>query len=64
MAVPPVGTVYQRYCPAAPPAAESVTVPVPHRAPPVVVGAVGSVLIVAVTGVRALSQVPLFIATW
>ena len=64
MAVPPVGTVYQRYCPAAPPAAESVTVPLPHRAALVVVGAVGIVFMVAVTAVRVLSQMPLFIATW
>ena len=63
MAVPPVGTVYHRYCPAAPPAAVSVTVPVPHRAAAVVVGAAGIVLTVAVTAVRVLSQIPLFIAT-
>ena len=63
MAVPPVGTVYHRYCPAAPPAAESVTAPVPQRAALVVVGAAGIVLMVAVTAVRVLSQVPLLMAT-
>ena len=63
MAVPPVGTVYHLYCPAVPPAAESVTVPVPHRLFPVVVGEVGIGLMVAITIVRALSQVPLLMAT-
>ena len=63
-AVPPEATVYHLYCPFVPPIALKVTLPGKHDSPPVVVGAVGNVLMVAVTGVRALSQVPLFIATW
>jgi hypothetical protein len=62
-AVPPVATVYQRYCPALPPDAVKVSVPLPQMLAPVAVGAVGKLLIVAMTGVRALSQVPLSIAT-
>jgi hypothetical protein len=63
IAVPPDATVYHRYWPAAPPLAESVTVPVPHRAAAVVVGAAGIELMVAVTGERVPSQNPLFRAT-
>ncbi len=62
IATPPVGTVYQRYCPAAPPDAVNVTFPVPHRDAPVVVGAAGIVFMVATTSVRVLSQSPLLIA--
>ena len=58
MAVPPVATVYHLYWPLVPPDAVSVTAPVPHDELPVVVGAVVE-LIVATTGVLALSQVPL-----
>ena len=46
MAVPPVGTVYQRYCPAEPPLAVSVTVPGPQLDPGDTPGAVGAGLIV------------------
>lgn len=63
ISVPPVATVYQRYCPATAPAAFSVTVPVPQLAPPVVVGAAGIVLMVATTIVLVLSQVPLLMDT-
>lgn len=63
IAVPPVGTVYQRYCPAAPPEAFNVTEPFPHLLAPVVAGAAGIVLIVAVTIVLTLSQMPLLMAT-
>jgi hypothetical protein len=60
MAVPPVDVVYHRYCPAVPPAATSVALDGPHADVPVVVG---GVLMVAITAVRILSQVPLFSAT-
>ena len=63
MAVPFVATVYQRYCPFVPPEAVSVRLAGVHDALPVVVGAVGGVLIVAVTAVRVLWQVPLLTAT-
>ena len=63
MAVPPVGTVYQRYCPAEPPLAVSVTVPGPQFDPGVTPGALGMGLIVATTDVLLLSHVPLLIAT-
>ena len=62
MAVPPVATSYQRYCPLVPPEAVSVAAPVPHDELPVVVGAVIE-LIVATTGVLALSHVPLLMDT-
>ena len=58
MAVPPVAATYHRYCPLIPPEAVSVAAPVPHDELPVVVGAVVE-LIVATTGVLALSHVPL-----
>ncbi|MBN8651007.1 MAG: hypothetical protein J0L67_06255 [Cytophagales bacterium] len=64
MAVPPVGTVYQRYCPATAPEALSTTVPVPQRVAPVPPGAPGIMLMVAITDVRILSHVPLLMATW
>ena len=63
MAVPPVGTVYQRYCPAEPPLAVSVTVPGPQLDPGVTPGAAGIGLIVATTELRGPSQVPLSIDT-
>ena len=63
MAVPPVGTVYQRYCPAEPPVAVSVTVPDPQFDPGVTPGALGTGLIVATTELRGPSQVPLSIDT-
>ena len=63
-AVPPDATVYHLYCPFVPPIALKVTLPGKQDSAPVVVGAVGNVLIVATTGVRALSHVPLLIATW
>ena len=63
MAVPPVGTVYQRYCPAEPPVAVRVTVPGPQFDPGVTPGALGTGLIVATTDVLLLSQVPLLIDT-
>ena len=63
MDVPPVGTVYHLYCPAAAPAALNVNAADPHEDAPVVVGGVGERLIVAITGVRALSQVPSLIET-
>jgi hypothetical protein len=63
IAVPPVETVYHRYCPALPPEALSMTAEEPHAEAPVVEGAAGMVLIVAMTEVLALSQNPLFRAT-
>ena len=63
IAVPPVATVYQRYCPFVPPAAESVIAPAPQVLLPIVVGAVGIKLIMAFTGVLMLSQVPLSMET-
>jgi hypothetical protein len=42
MAVPPEAAVYQRYCPADPPVAEHVGIPVPHCVLFETVGAVGS----------------------
>ena len=63
MAVPPVGTVYQRYCPAEPPVAVRVTVPGPQLDPGVTPGAAGTGLIVATTELRGPSQVPLSIDT-
>ena len=57
-AVPPVATSYQRYCPFTAPDAVRVTKPAPHDEPPVAVGAEGGVLIVAITEVLVLSQVP------
>ena len=63
MAVPPVGTVYHRYCPALPPEALNVTAEGPQAALPVVDGAEGMVLMVATTMVLLLSQVPLLILT-
>ena len=62
IAVPPVGRVYQRYCPAAPPAAVSIRLAAVHDALPVVVGAAGGVLMVAITAVQILSHVPLLMA--
>ena len=63
IAVPPVGTVYQRYCPAEPPVAVKVTVPGPQLDPGVTPGAAGIGLIVATTDVLLLSQVPLSMDT-
>lgn len=63
MEVPPDATVYQRYSPAEPPEAERAAIPLPQREVPVVVGAVGTELTVAVTSVLMLSQVPLLMAT-
>lgn len=55
MAVPPELTVYQRYCPLAPPEAMSTIDPLPHRLLLVVVGAEGiaftvNVAVFVVTG--------------
>ena len=61
--VPPDDTVYHRYCAAEPPEALSVIAADPQEALPVVPGADGIVLIVAVTEVLAPSQVPLLILT-
>ena len=63
MAVPPEATVYHRYWPFVPPAAVSVRVAALHEEAPVVVGALGGVLIVPVTAVRVLSHVPLLMET-
>ena len=51
MAVPPVGTVYQRYCHAEAPLAHSVTVPGPQLDPGVTRGTAGYGLIVAMADV-------------
>ena len=63
MAVPPVDTVYQRYCPAVPPEADKVRLAVVQEKFPVTEGAAGAVLMVAVTAVRVPSHVPLLMAT-
>ena len=63
IAVPPVGTVYQRYRPLAPPEALSVAVDGLQTVAPVVAGADGKGFMVAVTAVLVLSHVPVFIAT-
>ena len=63
IAVPPVDTAYHRYCPLVPPDALSVRDAVPQLEAPVAVGAVGGVLICAITEVLVLSQVPLLMAT-
>jgi hypothetical protein len=62
-AVPPEETVYHRYCPLVPPDAFNVREPIPHRLTAEVVGAVGVVLMVAVTAVRELSHIPLLMET-
>jgi hypothetical protein len=46
---PPFETEYQSIVKPAPPVAERTTVPVPHREPPVTVGAEGMALTVATT---------------
>ena len=46
MAVPPVATVYHRYCPLVPPDAVSVSAALPHEVLLVVVGAAGKELTV------------------
>ena len=56
---PPDETVYHRYCPADPPEADNVSEALPQDELPVVDGADGIVLIVAVTADLALSQIPL-----
>jgi len=61
--VPPVAAVYQMYCPFVPPDAVNVTEEFIQPAALVVVGAEGRGLIVAVTGVRVLSHVPLVMLT-
>ena len=59
MAVPPVATVYQRYCPLVPPDALSTTeAEGPHEEPGDVEGGGGTGLMVAVTATRVLSHVP------
>ena len=64
MAMPPVGNVYHLYCPFVPPETETVTAAVPHELPLTGrVGAVGMGLMVAVTGVRVLSHVPVLMET-
>ena len=63
IAAPPVATVYQRYCPFVAPEALIIIAEGEQPDAPVVVGAVGMGLIVAITEVRALSQVPLLIET-
>ena len=63
MADPPDESVYHRYCPADPPEAVSVRAALPGEECQVVEGAAGIVLIVAVTAVRVLSQIPLLIET-
>ena len=61
--VPPVATVYQRYCPFTPPDALSVMAEAPQADPPVTVGAGGGVaLIVATTAARVLSHDTILIA--
>lgn len=63
IAVPPVATVYHRYCPLLPPDALKIIDDGPQAAADVAVGAVGNGMMVAVTEVRAPSQVPLSMET-
>ncbi len=63
MAAPPDGVVYHRYNPGDPPDADNVTGDDEQLLAPVVVGALGGILIVAVTLVLVLSHVLLLIAT-
>ena len=60
---PPEETVYHLYCPADPPDALNVNAALPQDELPVVDGAEGMVLVVAVTAVLELSQIPLLIET-
>ena len=62
-ALPPVADAYHLYCPFVPPDAVSVTAVEAQPLAPVAVGLDGGVFIVAITTVRVLSQLPLFIAT-
>ena len=54
--VPPVATLYHLKFPSVVPAALSVKLPAPHLLAPVTDGAEGTVLIVAITSMRTLSQ--------
>ena len=58
IAVPPVTILYHRYCPLIPPAADNVNTAGIHEFASVVVGGDGNGITVAVTIVRALSQLP------
>ena len=60
---PPEETVYHLYCPADPPDEVNVKAALPQEELPVVDGADGIVLIVAVTEVLELSQTPLLMET-
>ena len=62
-AVPPLAAVYHRYSPFVPPEALSVSEDELQDAAPVETGATGVLLMVAITGDRRLSHVPLLIAT-
>jgi hypothetical protein len=61
--VPPIATSYHLKFPSVVPAALSVKLPAPHRLAPVTDGAEGTVLIVAMTSILALSQKALTIET-
>ena len=63
IAVPLVGTVYHRYCPAVPPEAFNVKDDVPQAEAPVAPGVEEGEFIWASTEVRGLSQVPLLMET-
>ena len=61
---PPDEVAYQRaVVPLAPTDAARFTVPGPQVVPPLAIGAVGTVFIVAVTGVLLLSQLPIVVVT-
>jgi len=61
--VPPIATVYQRYCPLVPLEAFRIIADREQPDAPVVMGAVGIRLMVAITEVRLLSHVPLSMET-
>ena len=63
MEVPPETTVYQRYWPLVPPMAVSMTAPGPQELPAVATGEIGTGVMIALTAVRLLSQIPLLMAT-
>lgn len=60
---PPVSVVYQRYCPLTPPVAVRMAAAPEQMLTLAALGALGSVVIVAVTVVLLLSHVPSFNAT-
>ena len=63
MEIPPVAALYHRYCPTDPPDADKITEEDTQPVAAVVTGAIGGVLIVAITDERTLSHMPSLIET-